>query len=68
VPTPPEPGQFDWDRPHSGYTFEGQIEDLGDFARGARRRRNRVLRTAALIVLAAIVLPFVLAAVFALVS
>ena len=64
---PPEPGEFDWSRPQSGYTVEGQIADVGDFARGSTRKRGMV-RLAAIVIAAALVLPVLIAAIAAVVS
>ena len=64
---PPEPGEFDWNRQQSGYTVEGEITDVGDFARGATRFGGWV-RVAAIIVAVVIVLPFVIGGAMALVS
>lgn len=60
--------RFDWERPSSGYTFEGQIEDVGDLARGASRGNRTVVRIAALVLVSAMLLPVVGVAVWAISS
>jgi hypothetical protein len=64
---PPEPGEFDWDRPQSGFTVEGEIANIGHLARGSKRKGGAV-RIAILVVFAALVLTLLIGAIAAIVS
>jgi hypothetical protein len=55
----PPAGQGDWGLENAPFTFEGQIEGLGRFARGARGASSRN-RWIAIGVVATFVVPFAL--------
>jgi hypothetical protein len=57
---------FDWERARSGYTAEGQIEDWGDLARGARRFRSPWVKAVAVLLVVAMVLSLAWALLWAL--
>ena len=49
----------DWELQHSPFTFEGQIEGLGRFARGVRHASSR-MRLMATVVALTFILPLVI--------